>query len=52
MDLLCEVCDRSIIEKQSEYNDYLATLRKKDDKSLYIKSILLITLIWMKLIEY
>ena len=37
MNLLCEVCDRSIIENQSEYNNYLATLRKEDDKSLYKK---------------
>ena len=35
MDLLCEVCDRSIIENQSENNNYLATLRKKNDKILY-----------------
>ena len=34
MDLLCQVCDRSIIENQSEYNIYLATLPKKDDKGL------------------
>ena len=34
MGLLCEVCDRSITETQSEYTNYLATLRKKDDKSL------------------
>ena len=36
MDLLCEVCDRSIIEKESEYYNYLASLRK-NDKSLYKK---------------
>ena len=35
MTLLCEVCDRSIIEKESENYNYLAILRKKDDKSLY-----------------
>ena len=34
MDLLCKKCDRSIIENESEYYIYLATLRKKDDKSL------------------
>ena len=37
MDLLCKICDRSIIENQSEYMNYLTTLRKKDDKSLYEK---------------
>ena len=51
MTLLCEVCDRSIIKNQSEYYDYLATLRKKDDKSLYKKYTINI-LIWMKLIKY
>ena len=35
MELLCPVCDRSIIENQSEYENYLSTMRKKDDKSLY-----------------
>ena len=35
MDFLCPVCDRSIIENESEYNEYIATMRKKDDKSLY-----------------
>ena len=34
MDLLCKVCDRSIIENESEHKNYLATLRKKDDKSI------------------
>ena len=33
MDLLCKVCDRSIIENESEYYIYLASLRK-NDKSL------------------
>ena len=37
MDLLCPVCDRSIIEKPSEYNEYIDSMRKKDDKSLYEK---------------
>ena len=37
MDLLCRVCDRDIIENESEYKNYLATLRKKDDKSIYEK---------------
>ena len=35
MEFLCKVCDRSIIEKPSEYNKYIATLRNKDDKSLH-----------------
>ena len=34
MDLLCRVCDRSIIKNESEYNKYLATLGKEYDKSL------------------
>ena len=37
MDLLCKVCDQSIVENQSEYYTYLATLRKKDDKSSFKK---------------
>ena len=36
MDLLCEVCDRSMIENESKYDNYLATLRKKA-KSFYKK---------------
>ena len=51
MYLLCEVCDRSIMGKESEYKIYLATLRKENDKSSY-KKILLIMLIWMKLLKY
>ena len=35
MELLCPVWDRSIIENESEYENYLSTMRKKDDKSLY-----------------
>ena len=35
MDLLCRVCDRSIIKNESEYKNYIASLRKKDDKSIY-----------------
>ena len=49
MDLLCKICDREIIEE--EYNFYIASLRKKDDKSIY-KNMLIIILIWMQLIEY
>ena len=37
MDLLCEVCDRSIIDNESEYNKYLATLRKENHKFFYKK---------------
>ena len=37
MDFLCKVCDRSIIENESEYKDYPATSRKKNDDSLYQK---------------
>ena len=37
MDLLCDVCDRSFFESETEYYNYLATLRKKDDKCLYKK---------------
>ena len=35
MDILCKVCDKDIIENESEYNNYIATLRKKDNKSIY-----------------
>ena len=37
MDLLFKVCDRSIIENESEYHNYLATLGKKNQRSLYKK---------------
>ena len=37
MEFLCKVCDRSIIENESEYKEYLAILVKKKDKSLYKK---------------
>ena len=37
MDLLCPVCDQSIIENESEYNKYLASLRKENDISIYKK---------------
>ena len=33
MSFLCELCDRSIIENQSECMNYLATMLKKNDKS-------------------
>ena len=35
MELLCPVCDRSIIENESEYDEYMTTMRKKNDKSLW-----------------
>ena len=35
MDLLCPVCDRLIIQNPSEYSEYITTMQKKDDKSLY-----------------
>ena len=37
MDLSCEVSNRSTIENQSEYNHYLATLRKKMIKVFHEK---------------
>ena len=40
MDLLCKVCDRSIIENESEFKNYRANLRKKDDKSIYKKHVI------------
>ena len=40
MDYLCQVCDREIIENESEYKYYIATLRKKVDKSIYKKYVI------------
>ena len=37
-DSLYRVCDREIFENESVYEKYIATLRKKNDKSLYGKS--------------
>ena len=37
MSLLCNVCDRSVIENESEYKKYLTTLRQKNDRSFYKK---------------
>ena len=51
MNLHCKVCDRSIIENEFEYKDYIAALRKKIDKSLYIIK-LTIMLTWMNSIKY
>ena len=42
MDLLCAVYNRSILENQSEYNNYLATSRNKNHKSLYNKYIIIL----------
>ena len=36
-ELLCRVCDREIFKNESERISYLATCRKKDDKSIYKK---------------
>ena len=38
MEFLCKVCGRSNIENESEYKEYLPSLRKKNDKSLYQKN--------------
>ena len=35
MELLCPICDRSIIQNPSEYNENITTMRRKVDKSLY-----------------
>ena len=37
MDILCKLCHRLIIENPSEFQEYLATLRKTDDEGLYEK---------------
>ena len=37
MDFLCQTCDRSLIENESEYQYYRATLRKKNVERLYKK---------------
>ena len=35
MKLLCKVCDKSVIENESQNNNYIATLTKEHDKSFY-----------------
>ena len=40
MDLLCKVCDKDINENKNEYKDYIASLHKKDDKSIYKKDVI------------
>ena len=37
MDLLCRLCDRSIIDNEFEYKKYLTSLRKENDKSFFKK---------------
>ena len=34
MSFLCELCDRPILEKESEYKEYLSTFHKKHEKNL------------------
>ena len=34
MSLLCEECDQSIIENETEYKYYLPTLRKGNDEKI------------------
>ena len=51
MELLCEVCDRSVIENKSEFIEYMDVLRKKNDESIY-KKILLIILTLTNSIKY
>ena len=36
MDYMCQYCDRSLIENPVEYENYLTTSRKKNDKNLYM----------------
>ena len=38
MSTLCNTCDREILEIGSEYNSYVATLRRKNDNCLYTKN--------------
>ena len=37
MNILCKVCDRWIIENESESKDYLTFMWKKNDESVYNK---------------
>ena len=41
MDLLCKICDREIIENETEYRNYIASLHKTDDKSIYKKYVII-----------
>ena len=40
MDYLCQVCDQEVIENESEYKNFIASLRKKDDKCIYKKYVI------------
>ena len=42
MDFLCKKCDKSIIENESNYINYIATLKKEHDKSFYENYIIII----------
>ena len=42
MDLFCDVCDRSIIQNPSKYDNCVATRRKNYDKSLCEKNTIII----------
>ena len=35
-ELLCEVCDREVFKNEFEYKEYISTLYKKKDRSLYM----------------
>ena len=35
MKIFCNLCDREIIENKSEYNNFVATLRKRNDECFY-----------------
>ena len=37
MDYICQYCDRLLIENPDEYENYLTTAHKKNDKNLYKK---------------
>ena len=50
IDFLCKLCDRSLMESESEYQYYRTTLRKKNDKSFY-KNILLILSTWTNMMK-
>ena len=38
MDFLCKICDKPIIENESKYNNYIATLKKLINHSMKISS--------------
>ena len=51
LEIFCKVCDQSIIENDSEYYEYQATLLKRMIK-FCMRNVLLIILNLMKLIKY